>query len=185
MENIPYEIIRSSRRTLSLQITADGRVLARCPRQMSQARVEAFIREKEGWIRSHLEAIERRPRLPPLTEEELAALVREAKTRIPQRLQYFAPRVGVTYGRVTIRMQKTRWGSCSVPGNLNFNALLLLAPPEVLDYVVVHELCHRKEMNHSPAFWHQVERVLPDYKVRMQWLKNNGGAILARRFSHE
>ncbi|MDY3888895.1 MAG: M48 family metallopeptidase, partial [Agathobacter sp.] len=85
---------------------------------------------------------------------------------IPKRVAYFADIMGVDYGRITIRMQKTRWGSCSSKGNLNFNCLLMLAPPEVIDYVVVHELCHRKEMNHSKAFWREVERVLPDYRSR-------------------
>jgi predicted metal-dependent hydrolase len=86
--------------------------------------------------------------------------------------------VGVDYRRITIRSQKTRWGSCSSSGNLNFNCLLLLAPPEVLDYVVVHELCHRKEMNHSPRFWAEVGRVLPDYKKRNKWLKENGSRLM-------
>ena len=87
-------------------------------------------------------------------------------------------RVGVTYGRITIRNQRTRWGSCSAKGNLNFNCLLMKAPPEVLDYVVVHELCHRLEMNHSPRFWAQVERVLPDYKVSRKWLREHGNELM-------
>jgi predicted metal-dependent hydrolase len=86
----------------------------------------------------------------------------------------------VSYGRITIRNQKTRWGSCSGKGNLNFNCLLMLAPPEVLDYVVVHELCHRREMNHSPRFWALVEQVLPDWRQRRQWLKTHGDALMRR-----
>ena len=97
---------------------------------------------------------------------------------IPERVAHFAPLVGVDYGSITIRSQKTRWGSCSSKGNLNFNCLLLLAPPEVLDYVVVHELCHRKQMNHSPRFWAEVGRVLPDYKIRVKWLKENGSRLM-------
>lgn len=89
-------------------------------------------------------------------------------------VEYFARQVGVDYGRITIRNQKTRWGSCSSKGNLNFNCLLMLAPAEILDYVVVHELCHRKEMNHSKAFWAEVEKVLPDYRESVKWLKEKG-----------
>ena len=88
--------------------------------------------------------------------------------------------MGVTYGRITIRSQHTLWGSCSSKGNLNFNCLLMLTPPEVLDYVVVHELCHRKEMNHSARFWAEVEHVLSDYEIRRKWLRENGTALISR-----
>ena len=86
----------------------------------------------------------------------------------------------MTWGRITIRCQKTRWGSCSAKGNLNFNCLLMLSPPQVQTYVVVHELAHRKHMDHSPAFWAEVETVLPDYRDSVRWLKTNGGKLLSR-----
>ena len=89
----------------------------------------------------------------------------------------YADIIGVDYGRITIRMQKSRWGSCSSKGNLNFNCLLMNAPDEITDYVIVHELCHRKEMNHSPKFWAHVEAVLPDYKERRKWLKDHGNEL--------
>ena len=92
---------------------------------------------------------------------------------IPARLRYWAPRLGVTYGRVTLRDQKTRWGSCSAKHNLNFNWRLILAPPEVLDYVVIHELCHLVEFNHSPRFWKLVESQMPDYSYWKNWLKQH------------
>lgn len=183
--DISYEIIRSSRKTMSLQITPQGKVLVRCPNRMPKREIEAFLREKSHWLQVHLEKIARQPSLPPLTEGEICSLVDQAKVLIPQRVSHFAPLVGVNYGRITLRMQKTRWGSCSCPGNLNFNILLLLAPPEVLDYVVVHELCHRLEMNHSAAFWAQVERVLPDYRVQKKWLKDQGGSLMARVFGED
>ena len=85
--------------------------------------------------------------------------------------------MGVTCGRISIREQKTRWGSCSGQGNLNFNWKLILMPPEILDYVVVHELAHRKQMNHSPAFWAEVERILPDWRERRRWLREKGGEV--------
>ena len=113
-----------------------------------------------------------------LTREKVIALAEEALKVIPARVEYFAKVIGVTYGKITIRNQKTRWGSCSSKGNLNFNCLLMLAPPEVLDYVVVHELCHRKQMNHSKAFWLEVEKVLPDYKEARKWLKEEGSQMI-------
>lgn len=99
---------------------------------------------------------------------------------VTQRAEYYAPLIGVTYNRIAIRAQHTRWGSCSGKGNLNFNCLLALVPAEVLDYTVVHELCHLKEMNHSPKFWGEVEKILPDYKQCRKWLKENGPKVIAR-----
>ena len=100
-----------------------------------------------------------------------------ARRVIGQRVSYFAAKMGVTCGRIFIRAQKTRWGSCSGQGNLNFNWKLILMPPEILDYVVVHELAHRKQMNHSPAFWAEVERILPDWRERRRWLREKGGEV--------
>ena len=99
---------------------------------------------------------------------------------IPERVRYYAPLVGVTYGKVTIRNQRTLWGSCSAKGNLSFNCLLMLCPPEVIDSVVVHELCHRKEMNHSERFYAEVLRVFPEYRKWDRWLKKNGRSIRNR-----
>lgn len=94
-----------------------------------------------------------------------------ARRKITGRVEYFAPLVGVDYNRIFIKEQKTRWGSCSSLGNLNFNWKLILLDELLLDYVVVHELAHRKQMNHSPAFWAEVERVLPDYRERRKRLR--------------
>jgi predicted metal-dependent hydrolase len=85
--------------------------------------------------------------------------------------------MGVTYGRISIREQKTRWGSCSSAGNLNYNWRLIFAPEEIVDYIVVHELAHRLEMNHSKAFYYIVESVLPDYRKAQKWLRENGGSL--------
>ncbi|NLC43510.1 MAG: M48 family metallopeptidase, partial [Clostridiales bacterium] len=115
-----------------------------------------------------------------LTMEEIRELADKALKVIPGRVAHYAPIVGVDYGKITIRNQRTRWGSCSGKGNLNFNCLLMLTPPEIMDYVIVHELCHLLELNHSANFWNEVERVLPDYKVHKEWLKNNGGALIRR-----
>ncbi len=180
MSDISYQIIRAARKTVSLQITPSGEVICRCPKRMARAEVARFVESKRPWIEKTLNKIAARPQLPPLTPEEVGALAKQAKQILPGRAAHFAPFVGVTYGRITIRSQHSRWGSCSARGNLNFNCLLLLAPPEVLDYVVVHELCHRKEMNHSARFWAEVAKHCPDYEIHKKWLKDNGGALIGR-----
>lgn len=180
MEQIPYRIIRSSRKTAAIQITLEGEVLVRCPRRMSSQAIQTLLQEKSQWIQRHLQRCSAMPKLPSFTQDELRALSQQAKGIVCQRVAHFAPLVGVSYERITIRTQRTRWGSCSSRGNLNFNCLLALVPPEVLDYVVVHELCHRKQLNHSPAFWNEMANILPDYQAQRNWLKTEGNALIAR-----
>ena len=180
LETISYQIIRSPRKTVSIQIVPPGQVVVRCPNRMKNEEIRTFVQSKADWIEKHLQKFSGSPALPPFTPEQVKKLAAQALKVIPERVAYFAPKVGVTYGNITIRNQRTRWGSCSSKGNLNFNCLLMLVPREVLDYVVVHELCHRKELNHSPRFWAEVERILPDYKIRQKWLKDNGGSLIGR-----
>lgn len=97
-----------------------------------------------------------------------------AKEYFPKRVAYYHQLTGGTYHRITIRDQKTRWGSCSSNGTLSFNYRLMYAPPKILDYVVVHELCHLTHMNHSKDFWNMVASIMPDYKTCRSWLKEHG-----------
>ena len=175
-----YTLIRSDRKSLALQIHPNGSIVVRAPLKMPLKDIETFLAEKSAWIEKHLSKAKQCSELEPFTHEEIRKLAEGALTDIPQRVKHFAPIVGVTYGRITIRNQRSRWGSCSSKGNLNFNCLLMLCPEEVRDYVVVHELCHRLEMNHSPKFWAQVERILPDYKLHRKWLKGNGNTLIGR-----
>ena len=180
MPDLPYRIIRSDRRTLSIQITPEGAVLVRAPLCLPAEEIHRFVESKRPWIEKHLSQLAQPQRADALSMADVRTLAQQALQVIPKRVAHFAPIVGVTYGSITIRNQRSRWGSCSGKGNLNFNCLLMLCPPEVLDYVVVHELCHRKEMNHSARFWAEVERVMPDYRTHLNWLKCNGNALIAR-----
>lgn len=187
-------IIRSNRKTVAIQINPDLSLTVRAPMYASQREIERILKEKEGWIRKHIEQIREREanskemqesqgksaKRDYLTNEEIQKLAENALEYIPGRVHYFAKQISVTYGKITIRNQRTRWGSCSSKGNLNFNCLLMLTPPDVIDYVIVHELCHRKEMNHSKKFWAEVEKTLPNYKEQVMWLKQNGGRIIER-----
>ena len=172
------QVIRSSRRTVAVEITRDRRVIVRAPLRMKDRDIEAFLELKSPWIAAHLASPAATQ--PPLTEAEKAALMAAAREDIPRRVAQFAPQVGVSVGRITIRCQHTRWGSCSSKGNLNFNGLLMLCPEWVRDYVVIHELCHRREMNHSLRFWALVAANCPDYHAARKWLKTQGRTIMER-----
>lgn len=178
------EVRRSNRKTMTIEVTKDAKVLVRAPYRMPTSEIQRFVNEKSDWIEKNIQKILEKQKeiseLESLTMEQIRELAEQALEVLPQRVAYYAQIIGVTYGKITIRNQKTRWGSCSGKGNLNFNCLLMLTPPEVQDYVVVHELCHRKEMNHSQRFWNEVEKVLPDYRDRRKWLKENGGRIIGR-----
>lgn len=178
-----YQIIRSDRKTLALQIK-DGALIVRAPRRAKQAEIDALLEKHQNWIEKHLQKAEASrqaaEKLEPLSQKEIHVLADQAMQIIPERVRFYASQIGVTYGRITIRNQRTKWGSCTSQGNLNFNCLLMLTPPEVIDSIVVHELCHRKEMNHSDRFYAEVLRVFPDYRKWEKWLKDNGGIILQR-----
>ncbi|MGI6527552.1 MAG: M48 family metallopeptidase [Caldicoprobacterales bacterium] len=187
-KRVSIEIIRSGRKTIAMEITRDLRVLVRAPFCVPDSDIERFIKDKASWLDKHLELAKKKIKMieqqekaaAKLTTEEIQQLADKALKVIPERAAYYAPVVGVKYGKISIRNQKTRWGSCSSKGNLNFNCLLMLTPPDVIDYVVVHELCHLKEPNHSARFWSEVARVLPDYNSSKEWLKINGSGLIQR-----
>lgn len=172
----PFEVIYSSRKTLAIQITSDGQVKVRAPKSMPDSKIDHFLTEKEGWILKHRKkALENAaPAPPPLSEEKRRRYIELARDIFTRKTAYYASVMHISYGRISIREQKTRWGSCSSAGNLNFNWRLIFAPEEVVDYIVVHELAHRREMNHSQAFYQIVASVLPDYKKQQKWLKDHG-----------
>ncbi|MBQ6430706.1 MAG: M48 family metallopeptidase [Oscillospiraceae bacterium] len=173
-----YEIVRGNRKTLAAQIK-DGKLIVRAPLQISDEEIDRFVRRHRRWIETNLTRSQTAKTVRMLTPAELCTLAERAKRVIPERVAYYARLVGVTYGKITVRTQRSRWGSCSGRGNLNFNCLLMLAPPRVLDSVVVHELCHRKQMNHSDRFYAELLRVFPDYREQNEWLKENGARLLA------
>ena len=180
MSGISYHLIRSDRKTLSLQIDPEGNVIVRAPNRMPKREIDAFLLSKQDWIEKHLNKARPASSQPRMTQTQLRSLAQEALNWFPARTALYAGKMGVSYGRITIRAQHTRWGSCSSRGNLNFNCLLMLLPDDVIDSVVVHELCHRKHMDHSARFYAEVEKVFPEYKRCDQWLKENGSLYLSR-----
>lgn len=180
-QTLECRIIPGNRRSISIRITQEKQILVRVPEWLSFRQLEAFLLEKKDWILKTWQSIPDPPTYTIREQNQLAAMEKRykkaAREYIPARVAYFHRFTGGSYDKITIRDQKTRWGSCSSNGTLSFNYRLMLAPPRILDYVVVHELCHLKHMDHSPAFWQSVEAVLPDYSERKQWLKEHGNEL--------
>ena len=170
-EEILYEVIRSDRRTLGLQVK-DGRVIVRAPRRVTSAQIERFVREHEDWIRNaRSRQAEKKAAHPEPTSAERAEYIRLAKEILPQRTAYWAGRMGLTPTQIRITSAQRRFGSCSSEGHICYSWRLMQYPPEAIDYVVVHELAHLKHMNHSPAFYALVAKYLPDHKARRALLR--------------
>ena len=210
-----YQIIRSKRKTLSLQINQDAELIIRAPLRLPEKDIQAFVVEKSSWISKRQEEVEFRVSQKyhfeegemflylgntyPLTISssknslsfngevfELNADCADASTAFRRwckqqfrdialpRVDYFANKYSLQFHDVRLKAQKTLWGSCSSDNNLNFNYLLMMAPMNVIDYVIVHELSHTVHKNHSNDFWGLVESILPEYKLAKKWLKENG-----------
>lgn len=179
--DLPYTLIRSSRKSCSISVSNDAQITLRVPLYTTDKEIQHLLIEKRLWIITrYLEALKHQQERPvsDLTDAQRVALERRyidaAKEYFPKRVSYYQQYTGGTYHRISIRDQKTRWGSCSSKGTLSFNWRLMLAPPVILDYVVVHELCHLTYMDHSAAFWKKVEAVCPDYRAARKWLKDHG-----------
>ena len=181
-------VIRSDRRSFAIEIGMDKKIKARVPRRASKAQIEEMLKAKHDWILKTLDKIEQRntaeareyEEAKPLSSEEVKKLKKEARNHLASLTEYWAEKIGVSYGRISIRGQKTRWGSCSSKGNLNYNYLLMLCPDDVIEYVVIHELCHRIYMNHSKMFWEKIEEFCPNYRQARKWLKQNGNSLIVR-----
>jgi predicted metal-dependent hydrolase len=167
-----YQIIYSRRKTLAIQITRNGEVVIKAPKGASQAKILSFVAGHEGWIRSHLDAVRvHNEKYPEPSEDEYKALIERANEILPKRVEHFAKIMGVSPVSVSINRAKTRFGSCSDKGRINFSCRLMMYPEDAIDYVVVHELAHLRFLNHSKDFWGFVEAFMPDYKRRRALFK--------------
>ena len=215
------QLIRSNRRTIGLYIQRDGRLIVRAPRQASRILIEAFVQEKEAWIRekqaiARQMAAQNQPRqfvdgetflylgeayplrivasqAKPLVfnagfhlrrdaQPRAAALIEawyrgQARQVISERVVWYAKQHGFHYNKIRISGARTRWGSSSTSGTLSFTWRLVMAPLEMIDYVVLHELAHTRVRNHSPAYWAALRELMPDYKSRRDWFYNNGNSL--------
>ena len=170
--SIPFEIIRSSRKTMALQIAPDGHLVMRLPRRLPEKEAFKFAMSHEGWIgRNYRKVTEQKRERPVYGEEEIRAFIEKLRPVLEHRVSYYASLMKVDYGRITIRNQKTRWGSCSVDsGRIRLNKRLALYPDDCLEYVIVHELCHLLEPSHNERFKMLMSSFMPDWKERKKRL---------------
>lgn len=167
-----YELVRSSRRTLAVEVTKDGRVIVRAPMRLAQKRIDAFVIEHEVWIREHLAVQQlRRENHPEPTEEQRKELIRRAKKILPEKVAYYSKIMKLFPTGITITGAEKRFGSCSWKNRICFSWRLMSYPEEAVDYVVVHELAHIRHKNHSRDFYACVETVLPNWRERRKLLK--------------
>lgn len=178
------EVRRTKRKSAAIKITADMQIVVFVPLYVSDNEIERMVISKSKWIDEHMlkvqSTIDERSKLEKITFEQIKELEDQAVEYIPKRVKYYAEKENFVYNKITIKNLVSRWGSCSTKGNLNFNCLLMLMPDYVIDYIVVHELCHLREMNHSEKFWAEVEKIMPDYQRAELWLKQNGGNLISR-----
>lgn len=168
-----YEIIRSRRRTLALEITRDCRVVVRAPMKLSKVRIDAFVDQHENWIRTHLERQRQRAAVSPPTptKEEIEALKNQARQVLPPKIAFWSEKMGVVPTGFKVTTARTRYGSCSGKNSLCFSCFLMNCPEPAIDLVVVHELCHIREKNHGPRFYALLGQYLPDYRERKKLLQ--------------
>lgn len=227
VEDIQYDIVRTSRQTADIVIERDGRVMVRAPKGVEEQRIRDIVQDRRLWIYKNLAEwrdlnatrvlreyrngegflyLGRSYRLLLVADQDEALLlkngrfslrrdlvdkdgipaaqaafrdyyIRQGLERVTRRVQYFAPKVGVKPGRLDVRELGHRWASCSPKGNLAFHWKCMMAPPTIIDYIVVHELCHFHYLDHTDAFWNEVDKVMPDFAERKNWLKVNGAAM--------
>ena len=227
VEDIQYDIVRTSRRTADIVIERDGRVMVRAPKGVEEQRIRDIVQDRRLWIYKNLAEwrdlnatrvlreyrngegflyLGRSYRLLLVADQDEALLlkngrfslrrdlvdkdgipaaqaafrdyyIRQGLERVTRRVQYFAPKVGVKPGRLDVRELGHRWASCSPKGNVAFHWKCMMAPPTIIDYIVVHELCHFHHLDHTDAFWNEVDKVMPDFAERKNWLKVNGAAM--------
>ena len=167
-----YELIRSNRKTVALEVTREGRVLIRAPSRRPQREIDLFCARHQDWLRTHLARNEAwRQAHPEPTEQEQAALIQRAKAELPGKVAHYAAIMGLQPAGITITGARTRYGSCSPKNRLCFSWRLMACPEAAIDYVVVHELAHLVHRNHGPDFHGLVASVLPDHESRRAMLR--------------
>lgn len=176
------KIIKSKRKSIGVEIKPDLTILVRAPYSVNDATIKKLLAEKSPWIEKKIKEISNNNKnsLPEFTDKELEVLREQTRAIITPKAEYFAKILNVSFNKLFVKKQRSVWGSCSSKKNINFNLLLCLCPENVIDYIVVHELCHLKQLNHSKQFWAEVEKIFPKHKEAKNWLKTEGNKLIKR-----
>lgn len=168
-----FKLIRTDRKSISLEISPELEVIVRAPLRMKKKDIDAFVISHSDWIEKHIELRSQRlaNRPPEPDESEIADLKRRAKEVLPRKVAYFSALMGVEAKSVKITSAKKRLGSCSSENGICFSYRVMMYPEDIIDYVVIHELAHIKEHNHSKKFYDIVKRYCPDYEDRERRIK--------------
>jgi predicted metal-dependent hydrolase len=182
--NASYTLRKSGRaKRMRLAVHCDGSVVVTAPQDAAMGVVERFIADKKRWIQNKLEffkALDRRV-VCGGSKKEYQEHKHQARQLAHERVNHFNELYQFSFNRISIKNQKTRWGSCSIKKNLNINYKIVFLPKAMQDYIIVHELCHLKEMNHSPRFWQLVQRALPDCLETRKKLKGRIPAAAGKK----
>ena len=166
-----YKVIYSKRKTVSIAIENCVPVI-KAPIGTDEETLRKIVLKHSSWIAKHVEQQRKKAALfKDLTDDDIKVIKKEAKRYFAEKTEYYAKMMGIDYGRITITSAQKRFGSCSSKGNISFSYRLMLYPEAAREYVVVHELAHRREMNHSKRFYDIIAKVMPDYKYRKRLLK--------------
>jgi predicted metal-dependent hydrolase len=172
---IDYTVKKNSQaKHLRISVRRNGEVLVTIPKRAARRAAVAFVEERADWIATRIDAMQQLTPARSAQEhrDEFLEQKAAAKKLVLERLAHFNENYRFVFGRVTIKNHTTKWGSCSSRGNLNFNYKIISLPTEVADYIIVHELCHLREMNHSPQFWLLVSQSIPDYPAQRKHLRH-------------
>lgn len=176
LTKIYFKLVRSKRKTIALSITREASIVVRAPIRTPLSYIARMVEKKSSWIEKGIRKMRAFP--PPTkrrnTKQEYLKFKETARLLVHARIGELNKYYGFRYGKISIRNQKSRWGSCSKNGNLSFNYRIALLPPALADYLLVHELCHLREMNHSPRFWALVEKTIPHYRILRRELHQKG-----------
>jgi len=176
MSLTPHKITYSRRKTVGLIIRHDGTFEVKAPLRTPITVIQTFIHSKQRWVENHQQkAFQRNALKPVYSVEQIKEYKNKARATLSNKVAYWAEKMGAPYGTIRIKNTSTRWGSCSSKNNLNFHWKLVLFPVEILEYVVIHELAHVFEKNHSSRFWNIVQRYYPQYLAARTWLKTDAG----------